>query len=82
MASGKKQWSAAKKSRMDENWAKARKREEARIKAHPKGQNVSLKAHNGKSVDGYSVKPELVEARARRKAERAAKHAQRKEVAA
>lgn len=46
-------------------------------KANKKHPGVAPKAHNGKSKGGYSLKPELVKARAERKARRAAEHAKR-----
>lgn len=79
MAQGKKAWSASQKSAYADRWTKARKRDEER-KAKSKGQNVAPGTFNGKSKDGYSLKPELVEARAKRKAAAATKHA--KKVAA
>lgn len=42
-------------------------------KANKKHPGVSPGAHNGKSKDGYSLKPKLIEARKTRKAQRAAK---------
>jgi hypothetical protein len=46
-------------------------------KAWKKIKGVSPKAHNGKSADGYSLKPELILARAVRKETSAAKRSAR-----
>lgn len=73
MAQGKKAWSPKKKDRQASNWTKARKREEDRIKAHPHSQNVAPGAHNGKSIDGYTITPTDPETIARRKINSAAK---------